>query len=665
MKYFLSLLLLSLTIAVSAQDKDTINLSLQEVQVHAAARSETQKLYSYFKANEAATTEDILNRMPALSLVRRGGFGQEPVIRSFAPSQTSLLLDGMRIQGACTDRMDPATIYTEPMNLEQIDVTTNGSSLLGASVGGHINLKLAAPHCGCEKPEFSGSFMSSYQSNANAFYEALGLNFAAQKFGLRATGSYRKSNDYYDGKNRKVNFSGFEKFNYSLAGIADLGKAWTLNGHFIADDGWHMGYPALPMDVGYAYARIGSLSLMRHDGGKQWRHLEAKIYANRIVHYMDDTRRPDVIMHMDMPGQSQTIGAYAEGSRNLNASQELRLRADVSDTRLKASMTMYEEDQPPMFMLTWPDNREVRGGLAGQYFLRIDSLTTLQSTLRGEVHQFTLQTQQAIDQVSVFNDGSKALNYFIPAASLSLTRKLFRRFTATGSVSLGGRTPSASELYGIYLFSRFDGYDYIGQTNLKPEQSVQGEASLQYQHKRLQVKGTGYVSKVYHYITGVYDPALSAMTIGANGVKRYTNLNAALLYGLEGSVWWQPATGWQLVSTLKWNYGQDAAGAPLPLIPPFRNVSSLKRTWKKWWLQGEFEGATAQNRVRQDAGEATTQGFAIWHLRAGYNLSGGRLEWRLSGGVENLTNTYYHEHLDWGGIPRPGRNFYAMVGLGF
>lgn len=665
MKFFLSLILLAFCFKVGAQASDSMNVSLQEVRVHAAARSETQKLYSYFKANEAATTEDIISRMPAMSLVRRGGFGQEPVIRSFSASQTNLLLDGMRIQGACTDRMDPATIYTEPMNLEQIDVTTNGSSLLGASVGGHINLKLAAPHCGCEPAEFSGSFSSGYQSNANAFYEALGLNFSTQKFGLRATGSYRRSNDYYDGHNQKVNFSGFEKFNYSLAGLADLGKHWLLEGHFIGDDGWHIGYPALPMDVGYAYARIGSLSLMRHDAGKRWRHLEAKIYANRIVHYMDDTRRPDVIMHMDMPGESFTAGAYLEGARSLTASQQLSLRADVSDTRLKASMTMYEAGQLPMFMLTWPDNREVRGGIAAQWLWRLDSLTTLQTSLRGEVHQFTLQTQQAIDQVSVFNDGSRPLNFFIPAASVSLTRKLGARFTANGSLSLGGRTPSASELYGIYLFSRFDGYDYLGQTNLKPEQSFQSEVSLQYQRNKWQVKGAGYISQVFNYLTGVVDPSLSAMTIGANGVKRYANLDAALLYGLEGSVLWQPAKGWQLVSTLKWNHGQDAAGDPLPLIPPFRHVSSLKKTFHNWWVQGEVEAASAQRRVRTDAGEQETPGFAIAHLRAGYKLEGERLVWRLSGGVENLTNTYYHEHLDWGGIPRPGRNFYAMLSLGF
>lgn len=665
MKTFFSLLLLLAAVGAWAQEKDSMSLQLQEVRIHATARDQHQKLYSYFKANGAATTEDIISRMPSLSLVRRGGFGQEPVIRSFSASQTNLLLDGMRIQGACTDRMDPATIYTEPMNLQQIEVQTNGNSLQGASVGGHINLKLADARCGCESPEFSGSFSSSYQSNANAFYEALSLNYAAQKFGLRATGSYRKSGDYRDGRNQKVNFSGFEKFNYSLAGVADLGRHWLLKANFISDDGWHIGYPALPMDVGYAYARIGALSLGRHNENARWRHWEMKVYANRIVHYMDDTRRPDVAMHMDMPGESLTMGAYAEGSRQLAGKHELSLRADVSDTRLRASMTMYEDGQPPMFMLTWPDNRQLRGGLAAQYQWRVDSLTTLQATLRGDVSRFSLQTLQARDQVSVFNNGDEPLTYFIPAASLMATRRLSPRFTAAWSASLGGRTPTASELYGIYLFNRFDGYDYIGQTDLKPEQSLQTELSLQYQQKHVQAKGTAYVSKVFDFLTGVYDPSLSPMTIGAHGVKRYQNIDAALLYGLEGSLLWQLQKSLNLVSTFKWNFGQDKAGHPLPLIPPFRNVTSLKKEFKNCWLQAEFEGALAQNRVSQESGEHATPGFTLWHLRGGYTFTGPRFIWRLSAGAENLTNSYYHEHLDWGGVPRPGRNFYGMLSLGF
>ena len=36
-----------------------------------------------------------------------------------------------------------------------------------------------------------------------------------------------------------------------------------------------------------------------------------------------------------------------------------------------------------------------------------------------------------------------------------------------------------------------------------------------------------------------------------------------------------------------------------------------------------------------------------------------------NGGIENLLDTKYHDHLDWGGIPRPGRNFYLNLSYSF
>jgi hypothetical protein len=37
----------------------------------------------------------------------------------------------------------------------------------------------------------------------------------------------------------------------------------TLKTDILLDDGWNIGYPSLPMDVGYAEARIFSISLLK------------------------------------------------------------------------------------------------------------------------------------------------------------------------------------------------------------------------------------------------------------------------------------------------------------------------------------------------------------------------------------------------------------------
>jgi len=142
-----------LGLAAQAQEiGDSMRVAVLETAlVTAKQKTQQERLYHFFNANKAATTEDILSRLPELSLVRRGSYGMDPVIRAFSASQINVLVDGMRIHSACTDRMDPATIYIEPVNLQSLQVNTGGASLLqGSSVGGSLNLKLAEAELGCE-----------------------------------------------------------------------------------------------------------------------------------------------------------------------------------------------------------------------------------------------------------------------------------------------------------------------------------------------------------------------------------------------------------------------------------------------------------------------------------------------------------------------------------
>lgn len=637
---------------------------LQEIAVTAKQKSQQQNLFNFFSTNKAATTEDILARFPELSLVRRGSYGMEPVIRSFNSSQINLLLDGMRIHGACTDKMDPASIYIEPVNLNSIEVSTSGRSFLnGSSVGGNINMKLAEATCH-EQPVFSGSAGTGYHTAARAFYQSVSMDYATSRWGLRASGTYRNANEYRDGSGKKVPFSQYEKVNYSLNGKLMLTNKAYLKVDLLADDGWKIGYPALPMDVGYANARIGAVSVVKEDNSGRWEKMEAKLYANKVTHYMDDTHRPNVPIHMDMPGESVTKGFYAEGTKK-SGRGKLTLRADASVTALAASMTMYQSGQSPMYMLTWPHNRQVQSGIAAQYVMRMDSITQIRLNGRADVSTFALTSQMGKDQLAVFNYTEASTNFFIPSLSLQVNRKLFGQLKGSLSVGINGRTPTASELFGFYLFNQFDGYDYIGNPALKQEWGQLAELTLSFQQSNWKAQATGYISRVKNYIFGAHTPSFSAMTIGAKGVKQNANIDQALLMGAEASVVYQPTARTQVVSTLKYAHGNDAAGAPLPMMAPLRNISSVRYLFPKLWLQVELEMAAAQTRVSKAANERSTGSFTLYHFRAGYQSKIKNLSWQLNAGVENIFDVYYREHLDWGNIARPGRNIYLQIGIGF
>jgi iron complex outermembrane receptor protein len=376
---------------------------------------------------------------------------------------------------------------------------------------------------------------------------------------------------------------------------------------------------------------------------------------------MDDTKRPNVPMHMDMPGKSVTYGGYFEGEIKINGKHRLQLIADASSTLLNASMTMYQPGQLPMYMLTWPDNRKNQYGIAAALSLPIDSSVKLQINARTDWANYRLMTEEAKNQVSIFGYSSAGRNDWLKNISAQLTKKINSRFKAGASIGYSERAGTASELFGFYLFNSSDGYDYIGNPRLKNENSIQGEVSGTYSRKNNRLQLTLFCSHINNYITGIINPGFSSMTIGAKGVKSLENIGYATIAGAEVSAVINTRSRTELVSTLRYNRGTDNKKQPLPFISPIKNVSSVRYKAGNFTAQLESEAATAQKRVSVKTGEDATPGYVLFHIRLGYLFSFLQKKIQIQSGIENLLDKEYHDHLDWGNISRPGRNIYLQV----
>ena len=66
-----------------------------------------------------------------------------------------------------------------------------------------------------------------------------------------------------------------------------------------------------------------------------------------------------------------------------------------------------------------------------------------------------------------------------------------------------------------------------------------------------------------------------------------------------------------------------------------------------------------------DAGEDVTDGYFLLHARLGFVLDVLKSTTTIQFGVENIFDKLYHEHQDWGNIPRPGRNIYIQLKISF
>lgn len=668
MKKFIAIILVFVQgFPLYAQDSlyifnDTIRIiQLQDLNITGLKKNPRQQLVSFFRNNHATSLEDIMGRLPELSLTRRGAYGMEPSIRYFNGGQVNVQLDGMNIHGACTDKMDPATIYIEPVNLENLVVQTSNTGFMnGSSIGGTLNMKIAGPDFS-QTNKLTGTFSSGFQSASKSLYESARLNYATGRFAMAASGTYRKNNDYRSGGGTIIPFSAYEKVNYSLSVTFKQNTFNYYKINLLADDGWNIGYAALPMDVGYAAARIGSVSFHHENQSKKIYKWMAKLYTNRVRHFMDDSNRPQLAMRMDMPGKSSTSGGFAEAEMRFSGKHKLFVRADASSTYLQASMTMHQNGQPDMYMLTWPDNRRNQLGVSASWSWQPVSSIQWQILGRADIISSRLATAEAKDHVAVFDNSFRGRNDLLKNLSAIFSKKMGDRFKITAGAGYTERMATASELFGFYLFNASDGFDYIGNPSLKPERCYQADLSLTYTYKRNSIRLNGYYNKVMNFIAGKVNPAYSSMTIGANGVKTTVNLQHVTVAGAEATGSFKPAGKWDIVTTFRYGMATDMNHEPMPSVSPVKNMNAVRFLPGPFSVQLETESALSQNRVSGQWGEDRTPGYFLLHARFGYKKEIQRICTEIQAGVENIFDRKYHDHLDWGNIARPGRNIYILL----
>lgn len=642
-----------------------MNVWLDEVEL-TGARSEDQSVaLSFYQNNPLNSTEDVLSRLSGISMVRRGNYAWEPTINGLSAGQINVTIDGMRIFGACTDKMDPVSSYVEPNNMQSIVIEKGGSgSAHGSTVGGAVDFNLKRPTF---SSDWSGSINSRYESVSNGTSESASLSYGGEKFAVRMSGGYRHYQNYTDGNGDEVYHSGYKKLNFSLSGAYRISDRQMVSVDFLIDDARDIGYPGLPMDVAFAKAKIGAVSYTVFEPVHWVKDIEFKAYANTVDHLMDDSKREDVPVRMDMPGDTQTYGGFAQANAQLG-NHTIKAKLDGYMTSAYAEMTMYIPNERDMFMLTWPDvDRQDVGVFVSDQWKPTDKLTT-QLSLRGEQAFTQMNSDMGKGQFAVFgyDEDDFAINHLVLNTGLNLNYQWTKQFSTKVGGSYGERLPSVSEMYGFYLYNNFDGYDYVGNPEIEKERAYQLTGAFKYQPvEKLEFNVSGYYYWFNDYIIGYVDETLDAMTIGAKGVKVYENVDGVTFTGFDAQILYSPAEFFQVFYTVKATYAKDDEGTPLPLIPPLKNNLTLVGQLNGFKLQAEGEWSSAQNQISENTGEIATPAYQLIHLRASKDWTWDMINLGLSLGVENLLDESYREHLDWGGVLRPGRNFYASLKVGF
>lgn len=612
------------------------------------------------QAKPLASIDDYLEKSHKVNMVKRGAYAWEPMVNSMTSERLSVTIDGMRIFSACTDKMDPITSYVDVSNLLQATVASGQEGAEhGATIGGGIDLKLEKS--GFEDQGWQTQLESGFETNNSQRILGAEINYSNSSRYVDADIIYRKAENYTAGGGEEVAFSQFQKYNLSLNGGIKLNEDESLSGSIIYDEAKNVGYPALPMDVSLARGIISSAEyknqkLLGLDDFK------SKIYFNTITHIMDDSQRPDVPIRMDMPGWSDTYGFLNEAKFNTGGHAFL-FKWDGFYNKSLAEMTMYPNNpnEAPMFMLTWPDVRTLNTGLF------------LEDNLKLKKGQLKFSTRVSFQRNRVADEfGLNSLRIFYPNMEASQTRFLksfalkYHRsngdFELTTGVSFGDRAPSVSEGFGFYLFNSFDNHDYIGNPDMQNEQSYEVNGKLVWKKDKVTIALSGNYFHMPNYIIGEIAQELSTMTIGAAGVKIYTNLDHATQYNATLMSRWRITPFLSCNGSLSYHRGFDNDKRNLPFISPLAYNASLEYAQKSFTAAFQMSGAGNQVNFNPEFGEDRTAAYTVFSLNAGKNFKLGDNDLIYAKvGIENLFDTWYSTFTDWANIPRMGRNIYATL----
>jgi iron complex outermembrane receptor protein len=372
--------------------------------------------------------------------------------------------------------------------------------------------------------------------------------------------------------------------------------------------------------------------------------LHVRAYWHDINHLMDNySLRLNAGMKMFAPATSQDTGISLD-TRMGRAKFGLEYRMNDFNAYSQNAVTAAHKD---MFR----DSARDRLGVYGEWLDNVAPDWTLQAGLRGDMVRMNTGTI-----LTGYSTSSSAAQWVQPnfnGIDRSRTDYNIDVTLLTGyqpnpasvyEFGLAQKTRSPSTLER-YLWSsqqssagQADGYNYLGNVDLKPEVSRQITTAAQWKTGAWTIKPGIYYNRVNDYIQGTS----TGIIIDGKPVLQYQNINAEL-YGFDGNLTYQLNQNISLGGILSYVRGKNTDnGDNLYRIAPLTARLYVDYQTGTWNHRAELNLAARQNKVSAYNQELPTSGHGVVNLRIRWQASKAL---RLTAGVENLFDRIYYDHL--------------------
>lgn len=582
---------------------------------------------------------EILKTIPGFSVIRKAGTDGDPVLRGMAGSRINILLDGENVLGGCGMRMDTPTAYVFPESYDKLTVVKGPQTVIhgAGNSAGTVLFERTPKRFENGGADFNGSLTAGSFNRQDLVTD---LQAGSGAFYARGTFTNSRADDYKDGEGKKVN-SRYVR--------------WSANGAlgWSPDDNTRAEFTMARSDGEAAYAdrSMDGSRFDRQNYGFKFdkrkistlvERLEGQAYYNYVDHVMDNYTLRAVApgsMKMVANVDRETYGGRVSATLRLAEPTQLKIGLDTqanqhtSRSAMGAAVSTYSSlsrDKDAFFRQIGlfgelshylnKDGRIVAGWRADQWEAN-DQRTNTTSATRGQTRKETL------------NSGFARYEH-----DLDTTTKLYAGLGHTE------RFPDYWEMFSSNnsMFWK-ESTSSNSAFNTKPEKTNQIDIGTIYRSGPLSLTASGFYSDVKDYILIQSNYMKGAM---ATTVTR--NIDATT-WGGEFGLGYQLAPEWKSDFSLAYVRGSNKTDhTSLAQMSPLE--ARLGLTWdnQTWSIGGLLRSVMAQksyvqnqgNIVGQDIGQ--TGGFTVFSINGGYRVKKGV---QITGGIDNLFNRKYAEHL--------------------
>ena len=573
---------------------------------------------------------DLLQSVPNMSIIRKGGSSGDPLFRGLGGSRLSVNADDQFIYGGCGMRMDPPTAYIHPNSFDKV-VVTKGPQTVTQGMGlvsGSVQFIRKDPDF-TEKPyNVNATLTAGSNDRRDGSLEA---EFGGKYGYVRSNISHNEADDYKDGDGNRIH-SNFKRDSQMLQLGVTPTENTTIAGTYERSRA-KVAYADRMMDGSKFDRDAWNIRFTQRNLTPWFSELELRYGKSEIDHVMDTYSLRTIYN----PAGKQIKNAN-NPKRNTDTGR-LKATFDWDKLNLQTGLDYLDDVHVA---------RHERGGDGYSHKPYMPNQSFKQWGIFTEASWQQTDNQRWVaglrhDQVKAHYDTARVTDPVLKHQKFNLNSGFLRweRNTDNGLKYYAG--------FGIAERAP-DYWERLRSENkaIRAEQNRQIDAGVIWKRPNLHASVSVFGSNIKDFIM-----------MERQGMMNFNvrNINASR-FGGEAEVKWTFAPNWEVGTSLAYTHGKNRTdGKPLAQTPPLEWNNTLAFDNGKFSAGALWRVVAKQNRYSKGQGNIVGQdigassGFGVLSLNAGWKFSKYAT---LQGGVDNVFNKTYAEFVSRGGDPSAG-----------